>query len=150
MAQQLITVKVSGLKELQEALEAKPRNIARRLLRTALKNAAMIWRDEMERTAPQLENPKLASNPKEVRLPGDMARHIGMRVVVNSELEATAYVGPTKRTFWSLFEEFRVGKSSKSGKPFIRAAYESKKQAVLDKIVEEGRKIVEEEGRGNV
>src|SRR5262249_16841850 len=141
----LVSVKVTGLKELQAALENIPRNIARRLLREVLRKAAGIWREEMSLRAPRLSEVKLATNAKNVRIPGDLARHIGMKVKVNSGLEGEVQVGPVKRVFWALFLEF--GTRKQSARPFIRPAFEAKRGDVLTRFIEEGKKIVAEETR---
>ncbi len=167
-----LTVKVEGLAELQRNLERFPLAVARRLFREALRSAGEIWRAEMEARAPKLDKVKLSEDPKEVRIPGDLARHIGARVEVNSDLQATVRVGPSKRTFWGLFQEIGRraagagsklpallggGKGRRSGgasfmaaRPFVRPAFESKSEAVLSRFVEEGNRIVAEELRKNV
>jgi HK97 gp10 family phage protein len=136
----LVECEVKGLEEIQHALESVPRAIARGLLRKAMARAANIWREEMARMAPRLVTVKLARNPKQVRLPGDLARHIGIKVLVNSDLEGSVQVGPSKRVFWSKFLEF--GTYKMSAHPFIRPAFESMKSKVLDKFVEEGKAII--------
>jgi HK97 gp10 family phage protein len=167
-----MTVKVDGLAQLQRNFERFPLAVARRLFREALHAAGEIWRGEMEARAPKLAKVKLSENPKEVRIPGDLARHIGARVEVNSDLRASVRVGPSKYTFWGLFQEigrraagtgsklpalFGGGKGRRSGgssfmeaQPFVRPAFESKAEAVLNRFVEEGNRIVAEEIRKNV
>jgi HK97 gp10 family phage protein len=114
---ELIECEVKGLEEIQQALESVPRAIARGLLRKAMARAANLWREEMAQRAPRLLTVKLAGNPKQVRLPGDLARHIGIKVVVNSDLEGSVQVGPSKRVFWSKFLEF--GTYKMRAQPFI-------------------------------
>lgn len=148
MSENFVTVKFTGGDALQKTLETLPINIARRLLRQAILKAVWIWKEEIELRAPRLEDVKLALKKRDVRIPGDLARHIGVRVTVNSDLEGVAQVGPSRRTFWGIFFEF--GTHKMSARPFIAPAYEAKKQAVLDKFVEEGRQIVTEEASKHV
>jgi HK97 gp10 family phage protein len=164
------TVKIDGLDKLQRALERMPLAVARRLFREALHAAAEIWVTEMALRAPKLEGVKLSENPRNVRIPGDLSRHIGMRVMVNSDLQATAQVGPSKRTFWGLFQEIgrrasasgqrlpawlgggrrrSGGASFMKAQPFVRPAFYGKADAVLDKFVAETKRVVEEELRRN-
>jgi HK97 gp10 family phage protein len=148
LSENFVTVKFTGGDELQKTLETLPINIARRLLREAILKAVEIWKEEIELRAPSLEQVKLALKSRYVRIPGDLSRHIVVKVTANSDLEALAQVGPSRRTFWGIFFEF--GTHKMSARPFIVPAYESKKQAVLDKFVEEGRQIVTEEASKHV
>jgi HK97 gp10 family phage protein len=168
---EIFSVKIDGLDKLQETLKRFPLAVSRRLFREALHAATSIWRDEMELRAPKLEKVKLSENPREVRIPGDLSRHIGVRVQVNSDLQASAQVGPTRRVFWGLFQElgrraaaagtklpaWLGGNSRRSGgasfmapRPFVRPAFEAKAEAVLNRFVEEANRIVGEELRKNV
>jgi len=169
---ELFTVKVDGLEQLQRNLERFPLAVARRLFREALRAAGEVWRSEMEARAPKLDKVKLSENPKEVRIPGDLARHIGARVEVNSDLQASVRVGPSKHTFWGLFQEIgrrasaagsklpallgggkgrrSDGASFMRAQPFVRPAFESKAEEVLNRFVEEANRIVTEEIRKNV
>jgi HK97 gp10 family phage protein len=159
------TVKIDGLEKLQHSFERFPLAVARRLFREALKSAAKIWQEEMARRAPKLEQVKLSEDPKRVRIPGDLSRHIGLRVMVNSDLQASVVVGPTKRVFWGLFQELgrrasaagskafgrrSGGASYMKAQPFVRPTFESKAEEVVNKFVEEGARIVAEEAKKNV
>jgi HK97 gp10 family phage protein len=169
---EFLTVKVDGLDKLQETFKRFPIAVSRRLLKEALISAAQIWRDEMEARAPKLATVKLSENSREVRIPGDLARHIGMKLQAASDIvRGSVQVGPSKRTFWGLFQEIgrrasasgsKVisifgGKGRKSGgasymraQPFVKPAFESKAEAVLNRFVEEGNRIVAEEIQKNV
>jgi HK97 gp10 family phage protein len=131
---------VKGFDEVQEALKSMPGALARKILRNALIPAAKLWRDEMAQRAPRLINVKTATNPKQVRIPGDLARHIGMQVSVNSDLQGTVKVGPTKRVFWASFLEF--GTSKMRAQPFIRPTFEALASQVLNRFYTECRKAL--------
>jgi len=159
------TLSMVGLDDLQKKLETFPRNVARRLFREVLIFAARAWRDEMEARAPKLESVKLSENPREVRIPGDLARHIGMQVMVNADLQAAVRVGPSKRTYWGLFQELgrraaargsrifgRKGGGASYMKPraFVRPAFESKSDEVINRLADGLTIIIAEETRKNV
>ena len=148
MPEKFVTVKFSGGAALEETLKTLPINIARRLLREAIKDAVTLWRDEMAARAPKLNQVKFALKAKNVRLPGDLSRNIRIKLAVNSDLEGSAQVGPSRRTFWAMFLEF--GTSKMRAQPFIVPAYEAMKQAVLDRFVKSGQRIVAEEAAKKV
>jgi len=133
-------ITINGLENVQEALERMPRAFARGVLRKAMISAARIWRDEMALRAPKLTSVKFARNAKNVRIPGDLSRHIMIQSQVNSDLEGEVRVGPSKRVFWANFLEF--GTAKMRARPFIRPAFESKASAVMDRFVEECRNIL--------
>jgi HK97 gp10 family phage protein len=141
-----LTVKLVGMEELQRKLETMPRAIARRLLRDAILSAATLWKDEMKLRAPKLYEDKIGKGGKRYRKAFFLSDTIQVKVAVNGDLEAVAKIGPERKAFYSTFLEF--GTKKMRAQPFIRAAYESMKNAVLARFVEEGRKIVEEESGG--
>jgi HK97 gp10 family phage protein len=150
----VMTVKISGLDQIDRKLRSMPLGVARRLLRQAMRSAATIWRDEMQIRAPRGATEVRTKSGIIKKYPGFLAEHIRIQVGANSDLEGYAKVGPARAAFWGMFLEFGTGpRHKKSGAysgvmpahPFIRASYESKASAVLDKFVEEGRKIVAEE-----
>lgn len=166
------SVKIEGLDKLDDALHSFPLAVARRCFKEALGFAAKAWVDEMEAHAPKLDKIKLSTDPKEVRIPGDLSRHIGLRVIVNSDLQASVRVGPSKRTFWGLFQElgrrasaagaklpalFGGGKGRKShgasfmeARPFVRPAFESKANAVVDRLADGLTLIISQEVKKHV
>lgn len=150
----MVKVEIKGLQEIQAKLESLQHNVARRLLRNAMRTAANVWREEIIRRAP--------------RRSGILARSITMQQTVNGELEGEIRVGYFKRAWYAIILEFgrraskkgeklpgiTTSKSRKSkgasysqARPFIRPAYESKKEEVLQKFVEEGKKILADEAR---
>ena len=156
----VVDVKISGLEELQEKLEHLPIKAARKIMRRSLRVAAQIWVDEMKA--------KVARGPHHFKggfdLFGVIAKTIGMRVSVKSDLEATATVGVPRKVFWAKFLEFgtkvrfrgkKVGGKRSGGTtgqivpgkfPFARPAFESRKREVLAKFTEDLREALEEEG----
>jgi HK97 gp10 family phage protein len=155
----VVDVKITGLEELQEKLEHLPIKASRKIMRRSLRVAAQIWVDEMKA--------RVRQGPHHFKggfdLFGVIAKTIGMRLKVTSDLEGTATVGVPKKVFWARFVEFGTavrfrgkktgGKRSgaTTGKmptkfAFARKAFETKKQAVLEKFKEDLKQALEEEG----
>jgi HK97 gp10 family phage protein len=146
-----ITLKVEGLKELQQKLDELPLKLARRILRRALGAAANVWKREMELRAPRIAQ-ALYGAPE-----GYLAAHIGLRVSIRGdELSGTAAVGPTKDAYplripkrggrgstvtvamVARFLEF--GTRKMAAKPFIRQSFEAKKDDALEQFID-GAKV---------
>jgi HK97 gp10 family phage protein len=131
----VVQMKMTGLRELGEALEKQPREIGRNIMRKGLKRAAGLWREEMKNTVRRgfhVFGSKSAGRSREW---GFLAGHIGMKVSLRGdELQGSIAVGPVKKGFWALFLEF--GTSTMPAFPFIRQAFETRKAAVLDKFIE--------------
>jgi HK97 gp10 family phage protein len=154
----IVDVKISGLSEIQEKLEHLPIKASRTIMRRSLRVAAQIWVDEMKS--------RVRRGPHHFKggfdLFGVIAKTIGMRLKVNSDLQGSATVGVPKKVFWARFVEFGTkvrfrGKKS-GGKrtggttgqmpafPFARPAFEAKKQEVLDKFKADLKQALEEAG----
>lgn len=166
MGEDLATVKIEGLDKLQAALKSFPLAVARRCFRESLHFAAQAWQQEMEVKAPKLDKPKFSLDSRDVRLPGDLSRNIGMRLVVNSDLQASVQVGPSKRTFWGLFQELgrrasqsgakmpkwlggggrrSHGASYMQARPFVRPAFESQSNNVVNRLADNLTQVIAEE-----
>jgi hypothetical protein len=135
----VVQVKIKGLEELAEALEKQPREVAKKIMKTGLKRAAGLWREEMIRTVQRGWHVFSEKHSKggRTREYGFLAQHIGLRAVLRGdELAGIVTVGPVKKGFWSLFMEFQSPGAHNPAPPFIRPAYETKKLAVRDKFIE--------------
>lgn len=112
-----VTVKISGLKQLEQKLRNEPKNVAKRLLRRASKDAADIWVNAIEALAPEKT--------------GFLKTHIVMSSKATGGLEGgiQVQVGADKKAYWALFQEF--GTRKQRAKPFMRPAFESTKDEVL-------------------
>jgi HK97 gp10 family phage protein len=144
----VVQVKITGGAELYRALEERPRQVGKAIIRAALRSGARIWwkemKDRVHRGWHVFRNTKF----KGQRLKGRSRefgviaqRGIAIKVSVRGdELGGIAQVGPTRKgAFWSLFLEFGTSRQGKF--PFIRPAFETKKQAVLEEFI---RKTKEE------
>lgn len=154
-----VEYKITGTRELYEALEQKPRDAAKKIIRKALVAAGQIWVDDMKsrvRRGPH----RNARGSIDWNL---LSQNILSKVTVRGDqLGGKVYVGPAAkvagyRLFWAVFLEFGTklrhrGKGKAGGStgqmpklPFIVPAFESKKQAVLDKYISSVRETLEAE-----
>ena len=143
IAGNVVEVKLTGWRELQEKLETLPEKAARRTLKTAATNAARIWRDEMKRTVLRGWH---RWRKKDHRAPefGFLSRNIVTRGRATRDLEAYVEVGPRKLGFWARYLEF--GTKKMGAKPFIRPAFESRKQDVLEEFKKQLKEGLRREG----
>lgn len=141
-----VSFKITGTEELAKVLETKPAIVAQRIIRQSLREAVRAWREEMiarvrkgwhvfARTKIKGQRGTLAGREREYGV-------ISNSIAISSEIgaggfEGTAAVHPTKRAFWSRFLEF--GTRKMPAYPFIRPAFESRKEEVLEKFVEDVR-----------
>jgi HK97 gp10 family phage protein len=131
-----VEFKITGTAELAHALENLPRQVARDIVRKNLGRAAKPWQVEMKSKVRQgwhvwkstiVGKARYGGRSREY---GVLSRLIGIRVHLDSDqLGGTAQVGPVKKGFWALFLEF--GRKGGRKFPFIRPAFDSKKDAVL-------------------
>lgn len=146
----LVTVKVQGLSELQEMLEAMPEKVAKKGIRAALRAGGNVLRTEIMLLA-----------PKDT---GFLAEHFGTKIKMRrDELAGSAFVGPKGKVDYPAFMSgaYRIVRSakgrakkvgrvavatvarflefgtSKMGKrPFITPAFDSKRTTILDAMVD--------------
>jgi len=110
-----LTVKVSGLAELEKQLREMAPAAAKTAVRRALKTAAELLQDRIEITAPYKE--------------GFLAHNI---VETSSESGGLTRVevGSTKQAFWASFQEF--GTRFQRKQPFMQPAFDECAPQVLD------------------
>jgi HK97 gp10 family phage protein len=124
-----ITAKVSGVEELQVALDKKAKQAVRTYIRRAAKDAADIWVKAIEENAP--------------RDTGFLAEHIAVITRFrDSNTRLEMQVGPVKEAFYALFQEF--GTKFQEAQPFMRPAYEEHKEEVLAAFAEAMKVSLEE------
>ena len=133
---------VSGLKELQAAMKELPVNIARNVLRGAVNAGATVIREEAKTRAPVYSG----SPVKGQAPPGTLKRALYQKQIreKSSALLQTFFVGvrqgrSAKKTnkgsidaWYARFLEF--GTSKMAAKPFMRPAFEAKKEAAVQAI----------------
>jgi HK97 gp10 family phage protein len=136
---------VSGLKELSAALRELPLRIARNALRGSVAAAAAVIRTEARQRAPVSAGPNLPGDP----LPGTLKRAIYQKHIAEKSgaLMQTFYVGVrqgkkyrhlgkygdrSQDAYYWRFVEF--GTAKMAAHPFLRPAFEAKKQEALDAL----------------
>jgi HK97 gp10 family phage protein len=165
----VISIKIEGLDELERKLDTIPLKVARRVIRESLKDAAEIWAEDMR--AHVRRGPHDFSKPTE-RIFAVIANAIRVRLSVKSDLEGEADVGPGKNEYWSRFLEFgtrlrhrgkgigyslsprgtrlrnRGGASTGTmpAFPFIKPAFDARKEEVLARFIQSVRESLAAEG----
>jgi len=159
-----IQIKISGLVEINRALNALPKRLDKKLLDKALIQGAMLVRDEARRRVPLLREPDAR------RRRGTLQRAIRAARVRPERYRATVYVRVRRLTFrqvsnfkkraakkghkWSgaynpndpyywVFVEF--GTSKWPGQKFMRPAFESHKVQAVERIAAVSRTLVQDE-----
>ena len=127
-----VTFKITGAKELEEKLNSLPPKFARKAIRDSLRPAVEIWRQEMRALAHKAT--------------GWMADQIIIRVSAHGNDEGRATVtlsgkqnpsrharhvpGAINEALWNEF-----GTRKMAARPFIRPAFESKADSVLEMLI---------------
>lgn len=148
-----VTVKITGLSEIQKKLEQMPEKVAKRAIRSALKRAAGIVRQKIVDMAP--------------RKTGFLSGHFDIKIrQFRGFLAAVAHIGPNSKIYYppnpragkrggkrksmpviavAQFHEF--GTSRMPAHPFMRPAFTATREQMIEAISEELRKAVEEAAR---
>jgi len=138
-------VHVSGLKELNDALKQLPERIARNALRGGVYAGAKVVQGEAKLKAPRYTGPVSQGHPP----PGTLQRSIIMKQIPeqSSLYKQTFYVtvrqgkqyrnqgkkgNLSQDAFYWRFVEF--GTAKMSARPFLRPAFEAKKQEAVEAI----------------
>jgi|SRR5665213_2874010 len=111
---------ITGLDELLQKLSEEAPKVARKVLRRAAKDAGDIWVTAISDNAPELT--------------GFLRSQIAENLTATSDA-VEVIVGPGKDAFYVLFREF--GTHFQSAKPFIRPAFESTKDLIIQTFVED-------------
>ena len=142
----MISVKVTGLKELQDALAKLPLEIQKRPLRSAVSAGAKVIVDEAKRLAPQGETGNLRKalyryRSRSQSAPGKETFLVGVRkgkkdyadTAKNRRLNRVGkkYTVEGEAYYWRFLE---FGTSKMAAKPFLRPAFESRKNNALEVI----------------
>lgn len=135
---------ITGLEELEQQLQSLPQKFARKAIRDSLRPAAELIRKEMQQLAR--------------RATGWMAEHITLRVsssgqdrgraaigfsaAHNPERHQTHVPGAINEALWNEF-----GTRKMAARPFIRPAFDAKKEEALELIIRKLREHLEEAAR---
>ncbi len=147
----LIEVEISGGEEIFEKLENFPRRIGKAIVKKALRAGAAVFRDEMARRAPkgwhvfrktEYKGQKYKGRSRDF---GVLSRSIRTSLSVRGdELEGVASIGPSKKAFWGLFQEF--GRRGAQAQPFIVPAFDAAKGAALEAFIKTAKEELAAQG----
>ena len=136
----LFQIKVKGLSEIRAALRRLPGELSRKAVRGAAQKSLGLFRDEARRRAPKRTGAlRRAITAAAYKGRGD---DIEGRIYVSSRVLKIAKTQEQRRVFYAHLVEFgftaRDG-TRVPGKGFMRAAFESKKDDVIDEFIQETR-----------
>lgn len=142
MANNIVTVQVSGLDDLERKLYELPSKFAKRAMREAIKPAIDIWRQEISSRAPR-DTGWLASNTwTKIRTRSRDESGIGMvgfAYKQNPARHQKHVPSAVNEDFW-----YEMGTVNQPARPFMRPAFESKASAVLDVFTSKLKQILTE------
>lgn len=139
------TVQISGLTELNQALNELPQRLARNVLRGSVAAGAAVIRQEARRRAPRYEGRVAVGHPppgtlkraiysaQARRLSGLLQQVYQVGVVSGKRAKVgQAKAGKTKDAYYWRFVEF--GTVKMAARPFLRPAFEAKKMDAVEAI----------------
>ncbi len=147
MANEVVTVHIQGLDELEAKLYDLPTKFARRAMREAIGPAIDIWKEEIRARVEQIFT-KYET--------GWMASHVDTKITTKARDEAgEGMVGFSTATNPSRHQEHppsaaneaywgELGTSRQPARPFMRAAFESKASAVLDAFTSKLKELLDD------
>lgn len=159
-----VEIKVHGLREIEQAMKALPGRMDKKLLDKGLVAGARLVRDEAKALVPLLKEP----DARRVRGTIQRAIHAGRvrptryratvwvrvrqltkgqirrfkRTQLRHNKRARAALNPNDPFYW-FFVEF--GTSKMAARPFMRPAFQSKKEAAVSKAIATLRPLVQEQ-----
>jgi HK97 gp10 family phage protein len=130
-----VTVKIKGLDELEKKLYDLPSKFAKRAMRGALKPAASIWKEEIAATAPEKTGWLKSQAAVSIKL--SAKEESGTALVGFTKKQNPERLGKEKHTPSAANEAFwyEMGTFRQKAQPFMRRAYESMKEKVLETFV---------------
>ena len=131
-------VEIIGLQELDAQIAKIVDTVTAKSLRKASSAGGEVFRKQVRANAPVRQEEGLKGNSfhkvrgKTVigRPKGYLKKHIGKQVKMNYvEKSCEVYVGPMRSAFYGNFDE--LGTSHQSAHPFMRPAFDAKKEEVV-------------------
>lgn len=116
-----IVTDIEGLDELEEAFIAGSRRAVRKFLSRVEKNAAKILKDALSEEAPYDT--------------GDLSEDIHMQTVI-SDGALTVRVGPSKDTFYGMFQEFGAPEANVPAQHWMELAAKEHQEEVLQAFMD--------------
>mgnify|MGYP000843958071 FL=1 len=143
------SVHIAGLDTFAQALKLLPNNISRRVLRGAVAAAGKVIRDEAKARAPVHSGPVAKGHPPPGTLkraialgrsnrlskPGKEVFHVFVRnsAVAGSKGKKVIAGGKFDAYYWRYIE---FGTSKMAARPFLRPAFEAKKEAAIEALTQ--------------
>ncbi len=132
-----IRTRIEGAAELDRVLKLLPKAIGERVLANAVRAGAKIIRDEARAKAPVRVSGgliRLGKKSSKGRIPGFLRANIitaKARRGTSSD-SVTIHVGPSRKAFYGLFQEF--GTRFHSARPFLRPAFDNNVEKAIKVI----------------
>lgn len=126
MAKPVLSVSLNGVKDLQRQLRRLGTEVERKSLQDAVMAGAEVIRAEASRLAP--------------RRTGRLAANIEAVLVKKRKDQAIAHIGPNKEAWYGIFAE--LGTSHHPAQPFLRPAFDSKKDEAMDAAADKLRAAI--------
>lgn len=133
-------IRIEGLKELEKVLAQLPKSLHGKVLGAAVREGAKEIQSEAQRQAPigkashQVGKKGRKSYIVSVR-PGHLKRNVKIRVTKSTGAEARSYVYVSFKAFYGRFLEY--GTRHHIAQPFMRPAWDAKREAAARKIGDE-------------
>lgn len=141
------TIEISGLAALEKRLEEFPDRLAKNILAGALRAGAVVIQKEARQLAPMSPMAhKLGKGSKAVEIqPGSLKKGIKVRRAPRklADFALTYWVYVSKKLWYWKFPEF--GTSKMSSKPFMRPAFDTKKENAVEAVRDYLNKRIDKE-----
>lgn len=155
-----LTVKIEGLSQLQQAMQALSKKTSTRIAVKAMRKGGVVIREQARANAPTLKQKvpyrkagtlrKAISSSTKIGKNGQVNTKIFVRTLKQSKIDAfkartgkSGAKNPNDPYYWR-FVEF--GTSKMAAKPFLRPAFQSKKEQATKEIITTLRDGIIQEG----
>ena len=140
------TIQITGLADLEKRLRGLSDKLAKNVLRGAVRAGAVVIQKEAKAKVPIASGPYLHGRKgiKTWYQPGTLKKGIKIRSAPRGKAKGIEYwVYVSKNLFWWKFIEF--GTSKKGKRPFMRPAFDTKKEAATTAIRDYMAKRIDKE-----
>ena len=161
MADEILTVDIQGLAELQKRLLEVPAIMNKKALKAGVYAAAKVIRDEARKNAPKFTPTEDSPIGKDHPPPGTLKRSIIFRSIEEASdsfrrvFKVTVRKGTRKMrggkqtnkydAYYAHLVEHEYGNSRSRAKPFLRPAFEAKKNEAVDAFIARLQKFFKDE-----
>lgn len=160
MADEILTVDILGLAELQKRLLEMPALMNKKALKAGVYKAAKTIRDEARKNAPKFKPTEESPIGKNHPPPGTLKRSIIFRSIEERSDEFRRVFKVTVRkgvrkmrgkyswnydAYYAHLVEHEYGGARNKAKPFLRPAFEAKKQEAVDEFIKRVNEFIKEQ-----